>query len=91
MGRVRVLLPILPILVAGIGMPVRRLHDRGKSGWWAAALVIFPELVSLERTPETSGAAPPALLALVSLIAAVLEIWGWVEIGFRRGACGANR
>jgi uncharacterized membrane protein YhaH (DUF805 family) len=84
-------LPVAPIIVASLAISVRRLHDRGKSGWWTIPLVIFPQVVAFDRAAETRGASPDALLALATLLALGLTIWAWVEIGFRRGTPGPNR
>jgi len=80
---------LLPVALAAIS--VRRLHDRGKSGWWAVAFVVVPQLVSLDVAAEAPRASPPALLALLSLAASLIGLWGWIEIGFRKGTSGPNR
>jgi len=85
------LLPICPLLAANVAIAIRRLHDRGKSGWWIIPVGLLPFLAGLGMSAETTGASSPALLALTGLMATALVIWGWVEIGFRRGEAGANR
>jgi uncharacterized membrane protein YhaH (DUF805 family) len=57
----------------------KRLHDRGRSGWWAA-LVLFA-LVAVWPTPHGFGAA---LFTLVLL-------WAAIELGVMQGEDGANR
>lgn len=84
----------LPMLLAEwiyIAAAIRRLHDRGRSGWWyvlffgpAIAVIVLVNLsVELGR--------PAPLLALLMLPAAGLSIWGWVDMGFLKGRPGANR
>ena len=84
-------LPILPILVASLGIAVRRRHDQGTSGWWIVPLWAAPTFISAGLNAETPGASPTGLVLLASLLSLVRGIWGWVEIGFRRGVAGANR
>jgi uncharacterized membrane protein YhaH (DUF805 family) len=57
----------------------KRLHDRGRSGWWAA-LVLFA-LVAVWPTPHGFGAF------LFTLILA----WATIELGVMQGEDGANR
>lgn len=84
-------LPIAPMVVASFAIIVRRLHDRGKSGWWALPFAAFPLIVSLGLAAETPGASPPGPVVLMSLLSITLSIWGLIEIGFRRGTIEANR
>ena len=84
-------LPIAPMIVASFAIIVRRLHDRGKSGWWALPFAAFPLVVSLGLATETPGASPPGPAVLMSLLSLVLSVWGLIEIGFRRGRAEANR
>lgn len=85
------LAPMLPMLAANVAIIVRRLHDRGRSGWWAVPFFILPFLAGLGMSAETAGSSAPALLALTVLGSAGLAIWGWIEIGFLRGSEGPNR
>lgn len=87
------LLLLGPIVVAGACFYVRRLHDRGRSGRWFFAFAVAPyglqmaaHLLMAHATSLVAGlAALPILLG-----ALVLMIWGWIEVGFRRGARGPN-
>ena len=80
-----------------IGVAVRRLHDRGKSGWWLLlfqgvplALAGGPIVLDTQMEPD---AAIVLLIAATAgaLIGLALAIWGLVEIGFRRAQPGENR
>lgn len=71
-------------LIAPIG--VKRLHDRGRSGWRLLALFGLP--VILDWMPDAAG---DSLQSLGALIATALSIWAFVELGCLRGAAGANR
>jgi uncharacterized membrane protein YhaH (DUF805 family) len=57
----------------------KRLHDRGRAGWWA--FVIVWALVEVWPLPHTP---------VGYLFAAVLAL-GFVELGLRPGEAGANR
>ena len=57
----------------------KRLHDRGRSGWWAA-LVLFA-LVAVWPTPHGVGA----------LIFTLILLWAAIELGVMHGEDGANR
>jgi uncharacterized membrane protein YhaH (DUF805 family) len=86
----------LPLTVANIAVAVRRLHDRGKSAWWLIPYCAMPfgliastKLMAFETEP-VRGTTAVIVLTLV-LTAAVLTIWGWIEIGFLRGQPKTNR
>jgi uncharacterized membrane protein YhaH (DUF805 family) len=66
---------------------VKRLHDRGKSGWWSLAFIFIPGVMDRwsERLTDDS-----ALWWVIVLIGSVLAIWGLIEMGFRRGTDGDN-
>ena len=57
----------------------KRLHDRGRSGWWAA-LVLFAWVM---MWPDDHGAR--------SAIALPVLIWAGVELGVLSGEQGTNR
>jgi uncharacterized membrane protein YhaH (DUF805 family) len=74
------------LLWAFFATSVKRLHDRGRSGWWMATLLVaappFDQLI--EWLPDVLG----FLLAIGIL---VLWIWGSVELFFLKGTTGTNR
>jgi uncharacterized membrane protein YhaH (DUF805 family) len=84
------LLPLLPVAVASLGIVVRRLHDRGRSGWWILPFTILPTIVSFGSSAHFMG-RQMALAALALIASFILSIWGFVEIGLRRGAPVGNR
>ena len=76
-----------------LGSFVRRLHDRGRSGWW---LVCFfgPHILAvsaLSRLPLDRPAV--VILAIVGAVFLVAPffVWGLIEILFLRGNPEANR
>jgi uncharacterized membrane protein YhaH (DUF805 family) len=67
---------------------VRRLHDRGKTGWWLVPYFGGPLLA--QGLARSAGAGAGLLVLLLALAAFGVNIWMLVEIGFRRGAPAAN-
>lgn len=71
---------IYPALLASASCVLsKRLHDRGRSGWWAA-LVLFAWLL---MWPDERGAR--------SVLALPVLIWAAVELGVLAGEQGTNR
>ena len=68
-----------PLIYCGACVLSKRLHDRGRSGWWAA-LILFA-IVAV--WPQPSG-------FFDFLFVAVL-IWAGVELGAMPGEAGTNR
>jgi uncharacterized membrane protein YhaH (DUF805 family) len=81
-----------PIAVFGLwflaATTIKRLHDRNKSGWWIVAFLIAPPLLGsiADKLDESSVAA-----IVVTPAAAVLALWGIIELLFLRGTRGPNR
>jgi len=76
----------IAVLVSGLGIVIRRLHDRDKSGWWA--LVFYGVPLLLSGIGAALGQPASAVTGLVSL---GLYIWAFVELGCLRGTEGDNR
>jgi len=88
---------VVPIIGNVIGTPVllwiflatsiKRLHDRDRSGWWLVPFVAVPALYDhfADRLPDSY------LLIPVGLIAAILCIWGFIELGCLKGNSWPNR
>ena len=67
------------LLYMGACVLSKRLHDRGRSGWWAA-LVLFA-LVAVWPTPHGFGA----------FVFVLILAWATIELGVMQGEDGANR
>ena len=67
------------LLYAGACVLSKRLHDRGRSGWWAA-LILFA-LVAVWPRPHGFG----------SFIFTLILIWAGIELGVMQSEAGANR
>jgi uncharacterized membrane protein YhaH (DUF805 family) len=81
------ILGVLPVLgVANIALGTRRLHDRGRSGWWLLLYYGVPTATMFPLGAMGDDAsvwfAVPLLLPLVAAI---------VDLGILRGAEGPNR
>lgn len=57
----------------------KRLHDRGRSGWWAAAILL--STVAVWPHPES----------FLDFAFFLVIVWAFVELGLLPGEQGANR
>jgi len=67
------------LLYMGACVLSKRLHDRGRSGWWAA-LILFA-LIAVWPSPHGVGA----------LIFTLILGWAVIELGVMQSEAGANR
>ena len=90
----------LAVFIAGIAVCIKRLHDRDRSGWWLSLFYFGPFVFVLIggfifwAAADTVGmSAEWSYLGLRLFILGgfALVIWGFVEIGCRRGTSGYNR
>ncbi|MEI9964106.1 MAG: DUF805 domain-containing protein [Caulobacteraceae bacterium] len=71
---------VYPFLVfCGVSVIAKRLHDRGRSGWWAALVLVA---VIAVWTPPQSYA---------DFLFSLVLIWAAIELGAMPGEQGANR
>ena len=80
----------LIIIIPGIAVAVRRLHDLNKSGWWLLAPygIMLIGLIGIAATVEEGRAAVWVwVIALGGLAALIMSIW----MIFTRGTIGCNR
>ena len=86
-------------IVATVPVLIRRLHNRGRSGWWLVPFVVLPwclpgavsglSYAGLPIFAEESPLFWPITVVMLALTA--LSIWGFVEIGLLKGHAAANR
>ena len=74
----------IPMVISGIAVGIKRLHDRDKSGWWLLLFYLLPAVLSW------AGVAI-GLNFIFSLASLAVSIWAIVELGFLPGTAGANR
>jgi uncharacterized membrane protein YhaH (DUF805 family) len=79
---------IVIVMASSFAVAIKRLHDRDKSGWWLIVFYLLPGVIG--ALPVLLGATS-AVRGSVQLLANVLQIWGFVEIGCLRGTRGPNR
>jgi uncharacterized membrane protein YhaH (DUF805 family) len=86
---------IFPILINAIATPVllwiylaisiKRLHDRGRSGWWIIPFVLLPILYTHYALPDSYWIMP---LGLASFI---FTVWGFIELACLKGSASTNQ
>jgi len=78
---------IAPVLWMQLALSIKRLHDRGRSGWWMLPFFVLPGLYHQfeDRLPDSYWMLP------LSLAAGVFYLWGFIEMGFLRGTAGDNQ
>src|SRR5216683_522853 len=90
----------LAIFIASIAVAIKRLHDRDRSAWWLLLFYAGPGVFILVggfifwAAADTVGMSAEWSylgLRLCVLGGFALVIWGFVEIGCRRGTAGYNR
>ena len=96
------IIPVLGWLLAGIGyigmivsgifVAIKRLHDRNKPGWWVAIFYVIPMILSGASAYMTYEAGEQTSVAmLISLIGLAISLWAFVELGCLRGTVGPNQ
>jgi uncharacterized membrane protein YhaH (DUF805 family) len=70
-----------------LATPIKRLHDRDRSGWWMLVFFAVPGLFD-----HFSDLLPDSWLMMIpGAIMLVLMIWGFVELYFLSGTKWTNR
>lgn len=69
----------LPLFFCGACVLSKRLHDRGRSGWWAALILVA--IVAIWPRPDS----------FFDFLFALVLIWAAVELGAMPGEAGTNR
>jgi uncharacterized membrane protein YhaH (DUF805 family) len=67
------------LMFSGTCVLSKRLHDRGRSGWWA--LLVLAAIVAVWPTPEH----------FLDFVFSIIIVWAIVELGVMGGEQGANR
>jgi uncharacterized membrane protein YhaH (DUF805 family) len=73
------------VVVSGLAIAAKRLHDRDKSAWWLLLFYLVPGLLG------GLGDATGDIGAIFHVIGFGISIWALIELGFLRGTAGANR
>ena len=67
------------VIYAGACLLSKRLHDRGRTGWWAAPIIVA--LIAVWPRPE----------GFLDFLFGLIVVWAVVELGVMGGERGANR
>ena len=71
---------------------VRRLHDRGRSGWWAVPYLVGPQMVDLNDITAPFGIVVGAdATSLLNFLGGAVSLIVLVDLGIMRGTRGPNR
>jgi uncharacterized membrane protein YhaH (DUF805 family) len=80
------------IFISSLAVGVKRLHDRGKSGWYLVLFYIVPGvLVTAGIVVGTVMEESIVIASVLGLAAFVVGVWAFVELGCLRGTIGANQ
>ncbi len=75
---------LVVVVVTGLASSgVRRLHDRGKTGYWLLLYYLLPSMMSKYAGLDTVG-------LIFSLVTLGILIWAIVDLGILRGEAGSN-
>lgn len=75
---------LVVVVVTGLAsIGVRRLHDRGKTGYWLLLYYLLPSMMSKNAGLDTVG-------LIFWLVTLGILIWAIVDLGLLRGEAGSN-
>lgn len=74
---------------ASLALTVKRLHDRGRTGWVALVFYAPAWLNNILSQTAVEGMVF-YLISVLSLISVLAVIWFFIELGFMRGTVGRN-
>ena len=81
----------VPLIVSGVAVGTKRLHDRNKSAWWLAVFYAGPLLLNLLGYYVLGGDESNTINQVVTYLSFALNVWTLVELGCLRGTIGGNR
>ena len=83
---------VIVILIVGIAVGVKRLHDRNKSGWFLLLFYFVPfTLAALSVLIDAFVEDSIIIATVLALLAIAVGVWTFVEMGCLRGTVGINR
>ena len=83
------LIAYIPLIISGLAVGIKRLHDRDKTGWWLAVFYLTPLLINLLGIYVLGDAGTLNSILMVASFA--INIWAIVELGCLRGTIGGNQ
>ena len=83
---------VIVILIVGIAVGVKRLHDRNKSGWFLMLFYFVPfTLAALSVLIDAFVEDSIIIATVLALLAIAVGVWTFVEMGCLRGTVGINQ
>lgn len=81
----------LTLLVAGLAVAAKRLHDRDKSAWWLLVFYLLPGVLAGVGAGVTLATGWWFGIGLFGAAAFGISIWAIIELGCLRGTVGPNQ
>lgn len=97
LGTIPAVLSVFPLYWSTTALNVKRLHDRGKSGWWLLALGAAGALTSWSGLLVPYAKADPSLasvvlgLAGIAILIGLWSLWIMIQMMFFVGSPGPNK
>ena len=85
------LVAYIPLIISGIAVGIKRLHDRNKSGWWLLLFYFGPLLLNAIGYYVLGGDDSGMLNQIIMYVSFGINIWALVELGCLRGTIGGNQ
>ena len=79
------LIVLVGVMVSGLAIAAKRLHDRDKSAWYLLLFYLVPGFLG------AIGDASGDIGWIFHVISFAISIWALIELGFLRGTAGPNR
>ena len=83
------LVAMIVAMTGGLATATRRIHDRGRSGWWL--ILMYLPVILLSVLGAVARLSEPDAGAFFSLLSLPFSIWIFVDLGCLRGTVGPNR
>lgn len=93
LGLALIIVAYLISLYPTAALMVKRLHDRNRTGWWAALVMGLGIAFNILQFAGLAGQPeqPNMLDVVVFVASAIVTIWLVIELGFLKGTQGPNR
>lgn len=82
------------LFISSLAIAAKRVHDRDKSAWWLLLFYVVPVVlagIGLIVTVEIRDPTNVTIEVVCFLIALLIAVWTFVEVGCLPGTVGTNR
>ena len=86
---VAALIAYVPLVISGLAVGIKRLHDCDKSAWWLAVFYLVPLAINLIAIYVLGDNG--TLNSILMVVSFAINIWAIVELGLLRGTIGGNQ